>query len=200
VDRVLRAGDRVPFKDLELEVIHAPGHTAGHLLLYEDATGTLVTGDHLMGNAVPFTDTYHLDAAPDPADPLQRRPRFRGLPRYLASLRQLRGGSFRTLLPAHGGVVDHPSRCIEDAILFYEVRIQRVERALRRLAGEGDGRVTAWSIWQALWPKADPVTQMRTRMLMVIGALDVLEDRGRVAAERRADGVLVHRRLRRRAT
>jgi glyoxylase-like metal-dependent hydrolase (beta-lactamase superfamily II) len=190
VDRRLRAGDRIPFKDFELEVIHAPGHTAGHLLLYEEASGTLLTGDHLMGNAVPFTDNYYLEAPPDPADPLRRRPRFRGLPRYLESLRRLRGGAFRTILPAHGGVLERPARAVDDALLFYEVRVQRVDRALRRLARAGGA--TAWEIWQALFPKADPVGEMRTRMLMVIGALDHLEDEGRVAVRRRSDGVFEH--------
>jgi len=77
VDRRLRGGDRVPFKDFELEVIHAPGHTAGHVLLHEPRSGTLLTGDHLMGGAVPFTESCFLTGAPDPSDPLRRRPRFR---------------------------------------------------------------------------------------------------------------------------
>jgi len=194
VDRRLRSGDHIPFKDFELEVIHAPGHTAGHLLLYEEASGTLLTGDHIMGNAVPFTDNYYLEDPPDPADRLGRRPRFRGLPRYLESLRRLRGGAVRTILPAHGGVLERPARAIDDALLFYEVRVQRIDRALRRLARAGGG-ATAWEIWQALFPKADAVTEMRTRMLMVIGALDLLEDEGRVEVRRRPDGGLGHRPL-----
>ncbi|CAG0957699.1 Hydroxyacylglutathione hydrolase GloC [Myxococcaceae bacterium] len=191
VDRELRSGDRIGFKDFDLEVIHAPGHTAGHLLLHEPCSRTLFTGDHLMGDAVPFTETYYESGAPDPRDPLARRPRFRGLPAYMASLRELRGRSFRTILPAHGGIVERPSRCIEDAILFYEVRVQRIERALEKLSAECGA--TAWEIWCSLFPKADPVTQMRTRMLMVIGGLDVLEDAGRAVPERRADGVIAYR-------
>ena len=192
VDRSLRDGDPVSFKDFELRVIHAPGHTAGHLLLHEARTRTLFTGDHLMGDAVPFTETYYVEGTPEPADPLARRPRFRGLPSYLASVRSLRGGAFRTVLPAHGGVVDRPGRLIEDAILFYEVRVQRALRALEKV-GAASRDVTAWEVWKTLFPKADPVTQMRTRMLMVIGALDVLEDAGRVAPRRQADGRLAHR-------
>ncbi len=188
VDRTLREGERIAFKDLELEVIHAPGHTAGHLLLHEPRSRTLFTGDHLMGEAVPFTETYYEAGAPDPSDPLARRPRFRGLPSYLASLRSLRQRAFDVILPAHGGLVDRPARCIEDAILFYEVRVQRALRALEKLGAAGRD-VTAWEVWQALFPKADPVTQMNKRMLMVIGALDVLEGEGKVAPSRR-DGVL----------
>jgi glyoxylase-like metal-dependent hydrolase (beta-lactamase superfamily II) len=189
VDRVLRDGDRVPFKDFELRVIHAPGHTAGHILLHEAESGTLFTGDHLMGDAVPFTETYTVDGAPDAADALARRPRFHGLLAYLRSVRALRHERFRTILPAHGGILDHPQRTIEEAILFYEVRLQRVERALAKLGAAGG---SGWQVWQALFPKADPLTQMRTRMLMVIGALDALEDAGRVRARRGEGGVLLH--------
>ena len=52
--------------------------------------------------------------------------------------------------------------------------------------------MTGWDIWKALFPKADPVTQMRTRMLMVIGALDVLEQAVTCITTRRDDGVLLH--------
>lgn len=192
VDRRLRDGERIAFKDFDLEVLHAPGHTAGHVVLSEPETGTLLTGDHLMGNAVPFTESFHLPGLPDPADPLARRPRFRGLPAYLASLRRLRGGSFRTILPAHGGILDRAARVIDEALLFYEVRVQRVERHLLRLTADG-GDATAWELWRELFPKLDPETQMRTRMVMVIGALDVLEDAGRACALRRADGTLAFR-------
>ncbi len=191
VDRALRDAERIGFKDFELEVVHAPGHTAGHLLLYEPCSQTLFTGDHLMGAAVPFTETYYEAGAPDPRDLLARRPRFRGLPAYLASLASLRRRALRTILPAHGGVIDHPARAIEDAILFYEVRVQRTLRALEKL-GAARSAVTAWDAWKALFPKADPITQMRKRMLMVIGALDVLEDAGRVRPSRRDGGVLAY--------
>lgn len=190
VDRRLRAGDRIPFKDFECSVLHAPGHTAGHVLLHEERSGTLLTGDHLMGQAVPFTESYFLPGAPDPSDPLRRRPRFRGLPAYLQGLRRLRGTTFRRILPAHGGIIDRPARAIDEAILFYEVRVQRIERALGR-AAERAGWATAWDVWQLLFPNLDPVSQMRTRMTMVIGGLDELESGGRVRIDRGASGTLV---------
>lgn len=192
VDRILRDGGVVPFKDFELRVIHAPGHTAGHLLLHEEQTGTLLTGDHVMGSAVPFTENYYEEGPPDPTDPLRRRPRFQGLPAYLESLQRLKRLRLRTVLPAHGGVIRRPARALDEAQLFYDVRVQRIERGLRTLAAMGQD-VTAWDLWKALFPRIDPVTEMRNRMLMVIGALDVLEAQGRVETLRRDDRVLVHR-------
>jgi glyoxylase-like metal-dependent hydrolase (beta-lactamase superfamily II) len=97
VDRRLRDGERIAFKEFELEVLHAPGHTAGDTFCC--ASPRAMTGDHLMGDAAPFTDTYFLDE-------------------YFASLRRLRARSIRTLLPAHGGVIDRPARAIDEALLF----------------------------------------------------------------------------------
>jgi glyoxylase-like metal-dependent hydrolase (beta-lactamase superfamily II) len=192
VDRVLRGGDRIGFKDTELEVIHAPGHTAGHILLHHLDSGALFSGDHIMGGAVPHTENYYVEGLPDPADPLQRRPRFKGLLKYRRSLKELRRMSFDTILPGYGGVIRSPDRAIRDAMLFYDVRIQRIERSLRSVSAIGQS-VTAYELWQGLFPNGDPATQMRTKLLMVIGALDVLEAGGACVTERRADGVLTHR-------
>jgi glyoxylase-like metal-dependent hydrolase (beta-lactamase superfamily II) len=191
IDRRLRGGDAVPFKGFSLQVIHAPGHTAGHCLYHEADSGALFTGDHLMGNAVPYTDNFLVPGAPHPRDPLRRPPRFQGLPLYLAGLRALRRQRFRMLLPAHGGVLDRPGQSIDEALLFYEVRIQRTLRALRAAAGAG--WASAWEVWLRQFPKADPVSEMRTRMYMVIGALDGLEAEGRVETRWSAAGSLEHR-------
>ena len=192
VDRSLRGGDRVEFDDFALTVHHVPGHTAGHVVYEHVETGTLLTGDHVMGNAVPSTTSYYTGDAPASQDPLGRRPRFRGLPAYLQSLRALKQLSVQSILPAHGGVISRGDRAIDEALLFYDVRIQRIERGLRTLAAMGQD-VTAWDLFKALFPKADPVTGMRNRFLMVIGALDVLEDRRLCVPHRRSDGVLLHR-------
>ena len=162
------------------------------MLLHEPESGTLFTGDHVMGGAVPFTANHYLEGAPDPRDPLARRPRFSGLAPYVDGLRELRRTSFRTILPAHGGILDRPARAIEEARLFYEVRVQRIERAFAKLAEPG-APVTAWEIWRQIFPKADPISEMRNRMFMVLGALDLLERDGRAIALRRADGVLAYR-------
>ena len=191
IDRRLRSGESVPFKGFSLAVIHAPGHTAGHCLYHDPTSGALVTGDHVMGNAVPYTENFLALGVPDPRDPLARPPRFKGLPLYVEGLRALRRTRYRMILPAHGGVIDRPGRAIDEALLFYEVRIQRVERTLRQLAS-ASGWATAWQIWEVLFPKANPVSEMRNRMYMVIGALDWLEAEGRVATRYGADGAFEH--------
>jgi glyoxylase-like metal-dependent hydrolase (beta-lactamase superfamily II) len=191
VDRVLREGDRVEWKDFALEVLHSPGHTPGHILLEEAEIGLLFTGDQIMGQAVPYAENFYQSDLPSPRDPLRRRLRFRGLVELRKSLRRLRGRPLKTLLPGYGGIIRRPERAIRDTLLHYEVRLQRIERGLRHLAAMGQD-VTAFEIWKALFPSPAPRLEMRSQMLMLIGALDCLEDDGKLVTERRPDGVLAH--------
>jgi hypothetical protein len=52
--------------------------------------------------------------------------------------------------------------------------------------------VTAFEIWKALFPVNESLDEMRTHLLLLIGALDCLEDDGMLVTERRPDGVLTH--------
>lgn len=45
VDRELADGDVLDFGDVRFQVIHTPGHTPGHIALYELQTGILFSGD-----------------------------------------------------------------------------------------------------------------------------------------------------------
>ena len=90
-------------------------------------------------------------------------------------------------------MIDRPARAIDEALLFYEVRIQRVERALRQLAGAsrlGDGVADL----------ADALPEGRSRLAdahaHVHGDRRARLARGARAASRRAtapDGVFEHR-------
>ncbi len=192
VDRLLRDSDTVGFKDFALDVIHSPGHTAGHILLHHAASRVLLSGDQVLVGAAPNAENYYTDDLPDARDTLRRRPRFKGLLEYRRSLKRLRERSFAAIMPAFGPVIQRPERAIHDAILFYEVRIQRIERSLRSVSALGQS-VSAYEIWRALFPGEDPVEKMRTHLLTIIGAIDVLEEEGLCVTERRSDGALVHR-------
>jgi len=191
VDRILREGDRVEWKDFSLVVRHSPGHTPGHLLLEEETNGLLLCGDQIMGQAVPYAENFYQSELPDPADPLRRRPRFRGLVELRKSLRRMRKNSYRVLLPGYGGILRRPDRAIRDTLLHYEVRLQRIDRGLRHLAAM-DQDVTAFELWKALFPSEEASQEIRSQFLMIIGALDCLEEDGKLETERRPDGVLTH--------
>jgi glyoxylase-like metal-dependent hydrolase (beta-lactamase superfamily II) len=55
-DRWLVDGDTVTVGELELEVIHCPGHTPGHVIFYNRASQFAIVGDVLFRGSIGRTD------------------------------------------------------------------------------------------------------------------------------------------------
>jgi glyoxylase-like metal-dependent hydrolase (beta-lactamase superfamily II) len=58
---LLHDGDVVDLGDRVFQVFHLPGHSPGSIALYEQATGTLFSGDVIYDGAL-IDDLYHSDA------------------------------------------------------------------------------------------------------------------------------------------
>lgn len=55
-DRWLEDGDQVRFGDVELAVIHCPGHTPGHVIFFSAADRVAIVGDVLFAGSIGRTD------------------------------------------------------------------------------------------------------------------------------------------------
>ena len=55
-DRWLEQGDRVSFGNVDLEVLHCPGHTPGHVVFYNAPGRLAIVGDVLFKGSVGRTD------------------------------------------------------------------------------------------------------------------------------------------------
>lgn len=55
-DRWLEEGDRIRFGNVELAVIHCPGHTPGHLVFFSAADRIAIVGDVLFAGSIGRTD------------------------------------------------------------------------------------------------------------------------------------------------
>ena len=55
-NRWLEDGDKVSFGEIELDVLHCPGHTPGHVVFYNAAAKILQVGDVLFQGSVGRTD------------------------------------------------------------------------------------------------------------------------------------------------
>lgn len=56
VDMELADGEEIAFGDTRLRIIHTPGHTPGHVSLYEPQGKILLTGDTLFRESIGRTD------------------------------------------------------------------------------------------------------------------------------------------------
>lgn len=79
------------------EVLHVPGHTPGHLVLWNDAERVAITGDAVLGWGVPDLDGN-----------LRTAPPYYDVAAYLGTLDLLASLAPRTLLSSHWPRVDGP--------------------------------------------------------------------------------------------
>lgn len=55
-DRWLQEGDKVSFGEVELDVLHCPGHTPGHVVFFHASSRLLQVGDVLFQGSIGRTD------------------------------------------------------------------------------------------------------------------------------------------------
>lgn len=56
IDLPLAGGEDLRLGDRAVRVLHAPGHSAGHVIIHEPATGLLFTSDAIHGRMIPAAD------------------------------------------------------------------------------------------------------------------------------------------------
>lgn len=88
VDRELVDGDTLRLLGSELTVVHTPGHTPGHICLFDEHRRLFFSGDHVLPRISP-----HIAVVPgQQSDPLGD---------YLSSLRKVTAFDPEEVLPAH---------------------------------------------------------------------------------------------------
>jgi len=101
VQRIFRGGEVVAVDGQRVRVIHAPGHTAGNLALYEESHRVLLHGESVMGP--PQEDANGLLSTPFGNDPTL----YRGTLTALAAL------PFEVFVPSHAPVLDRSAGLAE---------------------------------------------------------------------------------------
>jgi glyoxylase-like metal-dependent hydrolase (beta-lactamase superfamily II) len=174
----LQDGDRLRFEGFELEVLHLPGHTAGHICLYERKSEALFSGDTLLLDISP-----NPLIEPDPMDPTERR---RSLIEYLASLDKLSTLPLRTVFPGHGPPIEDPPVVIQEMRSHHRRRTETLAHMLDH-AGK-----SAWQLANELFPRLEGFDNFLA-VSEVVAHIDLLVDQG-VAEPVDRDGITFYRR------
>jgi glyoxylase-like metal-dependent hydrolase (beta-lactamase superfamily II) len=115
--RLLADGDRVG----SLRVVDSPGHTPGHIALFDERDGSLIAGDAFQTRAgLAVSGTMRL-MFPFPALATWHRPTA------LASARKLRALNPARLAVGHGEVVERPAAALDRAIAEAAHAVQEVQ-------------------------------------------------------------------------
>jgi len=174
----LSGGARLRFEGFELEVLHLPGHTAGHICLFHRESGVLFSGDTLLLDVSP-----NPLIEPDPMDPTERR---QSLVEYMASLDRLSELPLSTVFSGHGEPIEDPHALIED------MRRHHRERTTALAALLDDGGKTAWQLAGELFPSLEGFDNFLA-VSEVVAHIDLLIAHGLAESDDR-NGVAYHRR------
>lgn len=168
VTRPLPDGGTLKLRDRSFVVQHRPGHSPSDTVFWDERSGILLGGDHLI---------KHISSNPLIARPLDgagdAAARPQALRTYMASLAQTRELPARIVLSGHGApVTDHRALIDERSGLT-----RRRARKIHGLLAEGP--LTAHELAQRMWGNV-AVTQAFLTLSEVLGHLDLLEAEGKV--------------------
>jgi glyoxylase-like metal-dependent hydrolase (beta-lactamase superfamily II) len=119
VDRHLQPGEKFTLGGRTIEVIAAPGHTAGQMCFYLPGDGILLAGDHILPDITPnlSPDIFRLE--------------YRPLRSFLESLCAVRDLPVRMVWPAHGDPYPDLARRVDEILGHHAERTRLIVEALR---------------------------------------------------------------------
>ena len=178
-DEWLAAHQEIGLGSRTLRVLATPGHTQGHVVFTDAATGLLFAGDHVLPHITPSIGFERVRAKLPLRD-------------YLQSLRLVRDLPDMRLLPAHGPVTDSAHARIDELLAHHDGRLDQCAAAVAK------GAPTAYEVARALlWTRRerqldelDPVNQMLA-VIETRAHLELLAAQGRLASSQE-EGVTIY--------
>jgi glyoxylase-like metal-dependent hydrolase (beta-lactamase superfamily II) len=165
VTRQLRDGDRLRFRDRDLQVLRRPGHSPSDTVFWDERRGILFGGDHLLAHI----SSNALVTRPLEGDQLDggNASEPRPLITYMASMEATRALPVEIVLPGHGEAITGHAALIDERLRMHARRARKLHRLLAR------GPMTAYELALALWGNV-AVTQAYLTISEVLGHLDLL--------------------------
>ncbi len=178
IERELHGGERLQIgAERWLDVLHVPGHSRGHLALFDAQTRTAIVADAVLHEALPTV-------AGMPAFP----PTYRYVADYRATIAQLRALGAERLLTSHFPLVEGAEaveRFLDESARY----VDRVEHALLVALGQAPAGLTLGQLIEQLGPQLGDWPAAGSGLLChpLAGHLEQLGEQGAVRAERRGE-------------
>jgi glyoxylase-like metal-dependent hydrolase (beta-lactamase superfamily II) len=165
IDKALKDDDSLNFGEINLKVIHCPGHSMGSICLYENERRLLFTGDHVLKEITPNPFASGLSE-------------HATLKRYLDSLRKIEKLPVETGLPGHGDLMyDFPS-VVQDLYAHHEARKKLVAEILRT------GPKTPFEVSKEMFGNL-PISEILLGLAEAAGHLEELSTENKVESFRK---------------
>jgi ribonuclease/clavin/mitogillin len=166
VDRLIEDEDIIELsgsRRIALRAMHTPGHARGHLCLHEEETGTLISGDNIVGLGSVLID-----------------PPEGNMREYLASLGRMRAlANLSVIFGGHGPAIANPYTKLDEYISH------RLERERKILEAVREGGRTAEDIVARAYTDVSPKAHAMAERA-VLAHLEKLEADGHVSREQKS--------------
>ena len=164
---LLKEGDSLEISDYAFKCVETPGHTKGHMCLYEPNKKIFVAGDHILGDITPTILLWS-----DEWNPLKE---------YLASLDKVFGLDIELVLPGHRGILRNSKERIRELKHHHQERLEEIVSILGQ--GSQDAfQVASRMTWDIVYDSWDlfPVSQKWFATGEAIAHLKYLEEEGMI--------------------
>jgi glyoxylase-like metal-dependent hydrolase (beta-lactamase superfamily II) len=168
--RILREGDTISIGDNVFKCIETPGHSIGHICLYESNKRVFMSGDHILGDISPGIQLWH-----DEWDPLKE---------YLASLEKVWGLDIGLVLPGHRNVFRGFKERIEELKNHHQKRLDEIISILE-IGKKNAFQIGSLMSWDIIFDSWDlfPALQKMFVLGETIAHLKYLEGKGKIQKE-----------------
>jgi len=145
----------------KLKVEWTPGHSPGHICLYDEGDKLLLAGDHMLPDLSPNIG-LHPQSTPDP------------LHEYLDGLRRLAGYEPRLILPSHGRPFSDAPNRVKALLAHHRKRLDQIAAIVSQ------GERSAWAVALELWGVRDNPYEKRAALQEGLAHLQALAVEGRI--------------------
>ena len=169
-DRVLEDGDQLSTGIFNLTVMLTPGHSRGHICLYEPENKLLFSGDHILPIITPNI-SFNLFSGPDP------------LTDFTQSLAYVNDRDVKKVFPAHEHIFDDLPARVQDILVHHDNRNAVIRNTI------DDGPLTAYEIASRIpWDVPDTTWETmltidkRSATLETLAHLEYMKGEGKVTS------------------
>lgn len=154
----------------QLRVEWTPGHSPGHICLYDTNEKLLFAGDQMLPELSPNIG-LHPQSTPDP------------LHEYLDGLRRLAAYNPSKILPAHGRPFSDATGRVSTLAAHHRRRLDQILEIV------SDGEMSAWEVALELWGPRDNLYEKRLALQEGLAHLQALAVESRLEKRVRPDAV-----------
>ena len=174
---ILKEDDTISIGNYAFNCVETPGHTRGHMCLYEANKKIFVAGDHILNDITPNIQSWSAGWNP--------------LKEYLASLDKVYKLDIELVLPGHRGIFRSCKERIQELKHHHEKRFDEIISILEK-GSKNAFQVASRMSWEIIYDSWDffPVLQKWFAIGEAIAHLKYLEEKGIIRREMRGLGIV----------